>query len=108
MFDIFSTVVFSIFEVVKWMSDSGLNTTDTIGLEASLMITGAVWIISIELLANRSAQLTDLTCRLEELCLILNIDERQIDTIAKRNTRKSLILFFIGLVTSCFFLKKIK
>jgi hypothetical protein len=82
------------FEVVKWMSDSGLSTTDTIGLEASVMI------ISIKLLANRSAQLTDLTCRLEELCLILNIDERVIDTIAKRNTRKSLIMFFIGLVSS--------
>jgi hypothetical protein len=89
------------------MSDSGLSTTDTIGLEASLMITGAVWIISIKFLANRSAQLTNLTCRLEELCLILNIDERVIDTITKINTRKSLILFFIGLVTSCFSKKRL-
>jgi hypothetical protein len=103
LFDIFSIVVFSMFEVVKWMSDSGLSTTDTIGLEASLMITGAVWIISIKLLANRSAQLTDLTCRLEELCLIFNIDERVINTIAKRNTKKSLILFIVGLVSFFFF-----
>jgi hypothetical protein len=70
------------------MSDSGLSTTDTIGLEASLMITGAVWIISIKLFANRSAQLTDLTCRLEELCLILNIDERVILHYYKKKYKK--------------------
>ena len=78
------------------MTDSGLSITDTIGLEASLMINGAVWIISIKLLANRSAQLTDLTFRLGELCSLLNIDERIINVIANRNITKAYYLLFIG------------
>jgi hypothetical protein len=78
------------------MTDSGLSITDTIGIEASLMINGAVWVISIKLLANRSAQLTELTCRLGELCSMLNIDERVIDLIAKRNITKAYNLFLIG------------
>jgi hypothetical protein len=64
------------------LKESGLSLTDVVGLKAGLLINGFVTTISLQLLAAKTTQLTELFKRLSEVNALLKIDDIQINQIA--------------------------
>jgi hypothetical protein len=80
------------------MESTGLLLTDFMGLEATLVINGAVSMTMLKLLSKKTTHLTYLMFRLSQLNSLLKIEEIRIQNIANGIIKKSIWVFCFGFV----------
>jgi hypothetical protein len=80
------------------MESTGLSMTDVMGLEATLLINGAVSMVMLKILSMKTTLLTDLMFRLSQLNSLLKIEGIKIQNIANGIIKKSIWVFCLGFV----------
>jgi hypothetical protein len=78
------------------MTESGLSQTDTIGLEASLILTTLLTIFTLKLFSNKTSQLTELCQRFSELNDVLKIDAGKLENISSGVKKNVSFQFTLG------------
>ena len=89
---------FSFWKFVQAMESTGLSMTDVMGLEATLLINGAVSMVMLKILSMKTTLLTDLMFRLSQLNSLLKIEGIKIQNIANGIIKKSIWVFCLGFV----------
>jgi hypothetical protein len=80
------------------MECTGLSLTDITGLEATLLINGAVSMTMLKIFYTKTNQLTYLMSRLSQLISLLKVEGIRIQNIAHGIIKKSIWVFCLGFV----------
>ena len=78
------------------MQKSRLSMTDTLGLEAGLILNGVVFILSLKMMSTKGPQLTELFSKQTNILNLLRVQQKQMDYIASGIIKNSAFAFTFG------------